>query len=142
MKIAARFPIAVHTLLCIDYFQGKERTTSDFIAGSVNVNPVVIRQILQKLKKANLVKTDRGVGGSHLSRPAEDITLLDIFNAVQAVDGSLFGFHDTPNPDCPVGRTVQPVLGSKLDAAQQALEESLAQTTLADLVAEVVDRNA
>ena len=137
MKIAARFPIAVHTLLCIDYFAGKERTTSDFLAGSVNVNPVIIRQTLQKLKAAGLVEVDRGVGGAHLAKPADQITLLDVFNAVQAVDGSLFGFHDSPNPECPVGRAIQPLLGEKLGEAQAAREGQLAQTTLADLVARV-----
>ena len=142
MKIAARFPIAVHTLLCIDYFEGQERTTSEFIAGSVNVNPVIIRQVLQKLKAAELVEVERGVGGARLGHPADQISLLDVFNAVEAVDGSLFGFHETPNPECPVGRTIQPVLGTHLDAAQRALEDSLARVTLADLLAEVADKNA
>lgn len=137
MKIATRFPIAVHTLLCIDYFAGKERTTSDFIAGSVNVNPVVIRQTLQKLKAAGLVKVERGAGGAHLAKPPSSITLLDVFEAVGAVDGSLFGFHDAPNPDCPVGRAIQPVLGDKLAEAQAVLESQLAKTTLADLLAQV-----
>ncbi|MCI8468972.1 MAG: Rrf2 family transcriptional regulator [Eggerthellaceae bacterium] len=137
MKIAARFPIAVHTLLCIDYFSGQERCTSDFIAGSVNVNPVVIRQVLQKLKGAGLVEVERGAGGARLARAADEITLLDVFRAVESVDGSLFGFHESPNPECPVGRAVRPVLGERLDGAQRALEESLGATTLADLVADV-----
>lgn len=140
MKIAARFPIAVHTLLCIDYFAGKERTTSEFIAGSVNVNPVVIRQTLQKLKAAGLVQVERGVGGAHLTKPASAITLLDVFNAVESVDGALFSFHDAPNPNCPVGRAIEPVLMRELDQAQEALEASLASSTLADLLAEVQAR--
>lgn len=137
MKIAARFPIAVHTLLCIDYFEGKERTTSEFIAGSVNVNPVIIRQVLQKLKSAGLVEVERGVGGARLARPADQISLLDVFNAIEAVDESLFGFHEAPNPECPVGKSIQPVLGAHLNEAQSALEQSLSQVTLADLLNEV-----
>lgn len=137
MKVAARFPIAVHTLLCIAYFQGKERTTSEFIAGSVNVNPVVIRQVLQKLKAAGLVEVDRGVGGASLAKNPDEITLKDVFYAVDSIEGGLFGMHDAPNPDCPVGRAIIPVLGSHLEAAQVALEESLASTTLSDLLKEV-----
>lgn len=137
MKFAARFPIAVHTLLCIDHFQGHERTTSEFIAGSVNVNPVVIRQVLQQLKAAGLVNVERGVGGASLARSAEDITLLDVFKAVGAVEGNLFSFHEEPNPNCPVGRSIQSALGEKLTDAQAALEGSLRQTTLADLLEEV-----
>ena len=137
MKIAARFPIAVHTLLCIDFFSGKQRTTSEFIAGSVNVNPVVIRQVLQKLKSAGLVEVERGVGGARLARPADDITLLDVYKSVDSVEGSLFGFHESPNPDCPVGAHIGPALSAKLDAAQKAMEDSLAETTIADLKADI-----
>lgn len=137
MKIASRFPIAVHTLLCIGYFAGKERTTSEFIAGSVNVNPVVIRQVLQKLKAAGLVEVERGVGGAHLLKDLADITLLDAYHAMGSVDGSLFGIHDSPNPECPVGRAIVPLLEEKLSAAQQAMEVSLARTTLSDLLAQI-----
>ena len=140
MRIAARFPIAVHALLCIAYFDGKERTTSDFIAGSVNVNPVVIRQTLQKLKAAGLVSVERGVGGASLARPLEDVTLLDVYEAVESVDGSLFGMHDSPNPNCPVGRAVKPLLEEKLGEAQKAMEDSLGSTTLADLLDQLIDR--
>lgn len=137
MKIAARFPIAVHTLLCIAYFQGKERTTSEFIAGSVNVNPVVVRQVLQKLKAAGFVEVERGIGGAHLTKDPSKITLDDVFYAVDSIEGSLFGMHEAPNPDCPVGGAISTVLGSRLDAAQAALEAELASTTLADLLGEM-----
>lgn len=137
MKIAARFPIAVHTLLCIAYFQGKERTTSEFIAGSVNVNPVVVRQVLQKLKAAGLVEVKRGVGGALLAKDPSAITLKDVFDAVDSIEGGLFGMHEAPNPDCPVGSAIGSVLGSRLGAAQAALEAELASTTLADLLKEV-----
>lgn len=137
MKIATRFPIAVHTLLCIEFFSGKERTTSEFIAGSVNVNPVVIRQVLQKLKSAGLVEVERGVGGAHLAKDPADITLLDVYRAIDAVEGDLFGFHDAPNPNCPVGAGIVPTLSSKLSEAQRAMEASLAETSLADLIQEI-----
>ena len=52
MKITSRFTVAVHTLLVINAFQDKVKTTSEFIASSVNVNPVVIRRTMQSLKAA------------------------------------------------------------------------------------------
>ena len=137
MKIAARFPIAVHTLLCIDFFSGKQRTTSEFIAGSVNVNPVVIRQVLQKLKSAGLVEVERGVGGARLARPADDITLLDVYKSVDSVEGSLFGFHESPNPDCPVGRNIHAVLDDKLMHIQEAMENEMKRYTIADIADEL-----
>ncbi|MDU5261871.1 MAG: transcriptional regulator, partial [Clostridium celatum] len=42
MQISSRFTIAIHMFACIDTFEGKEKITSDFMAGSINVNPVII----------------------------------------------------------------------------------------------------
>ena len=103
MQIPSRFTIAVHTLMCIDHFAGQHKATSEFIASSVNVNPVIIRQVLQKLKAAGLVTVERGAGGAALARPASDITLLDVLQAIEGVKGPLFNFHENPNPACPVG---------------------------------------
>ena len=55
MQITSRFTVAVHTLLAIYKFNKDYKTTSDFIATSVNVNPVVIRRTLQGLKAAGFV---------------------------------------------------------------------------------------
>lgn len=135
MQVSTRFSMAMHTLLCIGYFSGKAKTTSSFIASSVNANPVVIRRLLGQLKEAGLVTVEAGVGGASLVRPAEAITMLDVFRAVDSLDGGhLFDFHANSNPDCPVGSRVHDVLDGELADAQAALERRLAQTTLADLL--------
>ena len=127
--------VAAHILMCIGYFQGKEKLTSDFLAGSVNVNPVVVRNILGKLKKAGLVKVEAGIGGASLARDPADITLLDVFNAVET-DTDLFHFHENPNVDCPVGRNIHKAMDVRLEAAQAALENELKSTTLAQVVSD------
>ncbi|WP_277422284.1 Rrf2 family transcriptional regulator [Brachyspira hampsonii] len=97
MKISSRFTIAVHTLLCILEFKD-EKITSNFISESVNVNPVIIRNILIQLQKADIITVKRGTGGISLNKKTENITLLDIFNAVESLDeGKLFSFHENPN---------------------------------------------
>lgn len=69
------------------------------------------------------------------ARPAGEITMLDVFRAVDSLDGGhLFDFHANPNPDCPVGGHIREVLDGELADAQAALEHRLAQTTLADLL--------
>ena len=133
MQISSRFTVGVHILLCIAYFK-EEKTTSTFIAESVNVNPVVVRRTLGMLKTAGLVAVEAGVGGAALTKDPSDITLLDVFDAVDAVDEQLFSFHDQPNPSCPVGRSIHSVLDDKLESAQDALRNDLAKTTLADLL--------
>ena len=63
MQFSSRLPVAVHILLAIVEFEGKEKTTSTFLAGSVNVNPVIIRNTLGQLKTAGLVTVKAGEGG-------------------------------------------------------------------------------
>ena len=58
MQISSRFTIAVHALICMETFKDDYKITSEFIASSVNVNPVVIRRILQQLKKAEIVEPE------------------------------------------------------------------------------------
>lgn len=137
MQISSRFTIAVHTLLCIAHFSPEQKVTSAFIASSVNVNPVVIRRTLGQLKAAGIVSVEAGVGGAFLARPASEVTLLDVYRAVDCVGDDLFHFHEHPNEDCPVGRNVHTVLDREIAAAQQALEGRLAATSLADLTGEL-----
>lgn len=133
MKITSRFTVAVHTLLAIHRFEGKEKTTSEFIAKSVNVNPVVIRRILQMLKNAGLVEVKAGSGGAELIKDPATVTLYDVFKAVDSLDGELFHFHENPNSDCPVGKNVHKVLDEYLENAQKAMENELKKTTLSEL---------
>ena len=105
MQFSSRLPIAVHILLAIVEFEGKEKTTSTFLAGSVNVNPVIIRNTLGQLKTAGLVTVKAGEGGASLAKKPGDVTLLDIFDAVEKEE-VLFHFHENPNPECPVGKNV------------------------------------
>ena len=133
MQISSRFTMAIHMFACIDTFAG-QKMTSDFMAGSVGTNPVVIRKLLQQLKAAGLVEVARGTGGVRITRPLDQITFLDIYRAVECTpDEELFHFHEKPNALCPVGRNIHSVLDSKLDKVQQAMERELASITLADV---------
>ncbi len=135
MQISSRFSIAVHMLTCIGVFQDECKLTSDFLASSVNVNPVVIRRILQQLKGAGIVEVARGSGGAALAREPDKITLFEIFNAVECVSsGKLFHFHENPNPKCPVGRNIHTVLDGRLDCIQKAMEDEMKKTTMADIL--------
>jgi Rrf2 family protein len=140
MQFSSRLPIAVHILLCIEHFQGQYKTTSEFLAGSVNVNPVIIRKTLGQLKRAGLVNVEAGVGGAQLARKPEEITLRDVFAAVEGEEEALFRFHEHPNPECPVGRNVHGLLDARLENARVAMEHSLEQVTLRDLLEELEHR--
>lgn len=137
MKITSRFTVAVHTLLVIYFFEGKEKTTSEFIAASVNVNPVVIRRALLSLKAAGMVEVKAGSGGASIVKDLKDITLFDVYRAVDSVDGDIFHFHENPNPACAVGKNIHAVLDTHLADAQRALENELKRVTLYDLTREL-----
>ncbi|MBR3246047.1 MAG: Rrf2 family transcriptional regulator [Parasporobacterium sp.] len=135
MQISSRFTIAVHILICIEAFSDEYKVTSEFLASSVNVNPVVIRRILQQLKKAEIVEVKRGSGGAEIARDLKDITLLDVYNAVESVeDGQLFHFHDNPNPKCPVGRNIHNILDHRLEDIQEAMENEMRSVTIKDVM--------
>ena len=135
MQISSRFTIAVHILVFINMFEKTHKVTSDFIAGSVNVNPVIIRNLLLKLKAAGIVTVVRGSGGASIARPLNKITLLDVYNAAECIDGgTLFHFHENPNPKCPVGRSIHQILDGSLVKVQHAMENELEKITLENLV--------
>ena len=134
MQISSRFTLAVHIFACIDVFKDDYKVTSDFLAGSTNVNPVIVRKILGQLKAAGLVDVARGSGGASIPKPLNEISFLDIYNAVECVEnGELFHFHENPNTDCPVGRNIHAVLDDKLMRVQKAMETELSSITLEDI---------
>ncbi len=137
MQMSSRFPVAVQILIMIAWTPEEYKLTSEVIAQSVRTNPVMIRRIMGYLKKSGLVSVSPGKRGIKLARNPNEITLLDVYQAVE-INGndSLFGLHPNPNPRCPIGSRINDVLAAPLDAAQKALEDSLAGVTIDDLRAE------
>ena len=135
MQISSRFTLAVHIFACIDTFGSEYKVTSDFLAGSTNVNPVIIRKILGQLKGAGLIAVARGTGGTTVTKPLDEITFLDIYNAVECVEkGELFHFHENPSTNCPVGRNIHAVLDARLEGIQQVMEKKMEEMTLQDVL--------
>ena len=135
MQIGSRFTIGVHIITAIDYFKDMERVNSEFLAGSIGVNPVIVRTVISQLREAGILQTKRGSSGAEIAKRLDEIALYDIYKAVGSVDmEGIFHFHEQPNPDCPVGRNIHRVLDQHLIDAQRAMEEKLRTTTLADIV--------
>lgn len=135
MSTNNRMSLAVHVLTWIAFDRrgsDKEVGTSQRIATSVNTNPVIIRRSLIDLRGAGLVESSRSRGWT-LTRDASKITLLDVYNAVGG--GEIFGMHASPpDAECYVGYGIQPVLTRVYERATAALCESLATTTIADIL--------
>jgi DNA-binding IscR family transcriptional regulator len=135
----SRFAVAVHILTLLEQGGGAPMT-SEYVAGSVNTNPSLVRRMLGSMARAGLTTSQFGAGGGALlARPADQITLGDVYRAVDA--GDLFGMHrEGPNPACPVGRHIQGVLETRISAAERALQAELDRSTIADLGRDVALR--
>lgn len=140
MATSSRFAVAVHILSGLAIHEG-ETLTSETIAKSAHTNPAVIRRLLSMLNRANLSYSQMGQGGgARLARPAEEITLLDVYRAVETTP--LFALHRaSPDQDCVVGRHIQVSLQSPLGRAISALEAELARTTIADIARDICQRS-
>ncbi|MBR2783219.1 MAG: Rrf2 family transcriptional regulator [Firmicutes bacterium] len=136
MQIGSKFTIGVHIITAIDFFKDMDRVNSDFLAGSIGVNPVIVRTVISQLREAGILETQRGSSGAVLKKRLDEITLYDVYKAVGSVneEEGLFHFHEQPNPDCPVGRNIHKVLDHRLLEVQRVMEEELQKTTLADIM--------
>jgi Rrf2 family protein len=136
MPTSTRFAVAVHTLTALAVGDGAPMRSED-LAYSVNTSPVVIRGLLSRLNDAGLTRSQLGAGGGALlARPADRIRLLDVYEAVE--DTELFSVHRTPPCEtCAVGGNILEAMQPALSRARKALEDELAQVTIADMAAEV-----
>lgn len=133
MQISTKFTIAIHILAAADYFGCGQKVTSDLLAKSIGCNPVMVRNIMSDLQKSGIIETKRGTGGISITRPLEEISFYDVYEAVEKNKDELFNFHSDPNPNCPVGRSIHRALDPKLNALQREFEDSLKRYTIADV---------
>ena len=100
MQIPSRFSIAIHICLCVEFFNEDsefnkdsdkrhcKKMTGEALAESVGINSVIVRNILALLKNAGLISIFRGSNGARLMKSATQISLLDIFYAVESTPKS------------------------------------------------------
>lgn len=105
-----RFATAIHIMTLLSKFP-QEWLTSDWLAGSINVNPVIVRKEIGVLKEAGLIISRKGKeGGSQLAKNASDISISEIYSAVK--NSEVLGKkNNNPNPACPVGKNINTHLG-------------------------------
>lgn len=130
-----QFAYAVHvlTILLIE----NRPVSSTEMAEGVRSHPVTIRKAIAALKSAGLVDTISGSsGGAVLTRPAEQINLRQVYEAMGAKP--LFDSSGIqPGPSCSLGRNVQKMIAGVFLASEQALLEGLEKMTIASVYAEV-----
>lgn len=128
----ARFQISVHILTLLAKAEG-EALSSELIAGSININPVLVRKEISVLRKVGMVRSKEGKkGGCFLAKNAQNILLSEVYQAVRQ-DASVFGkSKNIPNPACPVGRQINQHIEGIYQIADDAILESLGKISLAE----------
>ena len=126
-----RFATAIHilTLLAKD---SNEWLTSDWIAGSVNVNPVIVRKELINLKKSGLIESRQGkVGGVRIAKNPEQINISEIYKSVKNTE-VLGKRNQNPNPLCSVGKDINKNLDILFDETDDLVFQFLKEKKLSD----------
>ena len=126
-----RFATAIHilTLLAKD---PQEWLTSDWIAGSVNVNPVIVRKELINLKKSGLIESRQGkVGGVRIAKNPEQINISEIYESVKNTE-VLGKRNQNPNPLCIVGKDINKNLDILFGETDDLVFQFLKEKKLSD----------
>lgn len=133
MASSSRFAIAVHTLALMANYESKP-VKSEFIACLVKTNAVVIRRLMCELSKANLIESQSGAsGGSWLKKDAKDISLWEIYKAVEM--GEVFSLHSpAEGSNCQISCNISEVLTDVQTKVDKAIETSLSEISLADIL--------
>jgi len=132
MRVSTRFSDSIHILAYIDIYQNT-KLSSEAIASSIETSPVVVRRLMGILRESGLIETKKGSAEPKLAKSTNEITLLDVYLAVEG-DKQLFTLDTSTNPDCIVGGNIQKVLGSYYEDAKMAALRKFNNVSLQDII--------
>ncbi|MCI6682108.1 RrF2 family transcriptional regulator [Parafannyhessea umbonata] len=134
-----KFSTAIHLLILVS--EAEQPMSSEQIATSVGTNPSYVRKVAARLSHAGIIEGRRGRSGFTLLKAPEDVSMLEVYRAVEQTDSvHVFDIHQNPSDECIVGRNIRPVLGGMFRHTEQVVEDELAGATLADCMARMRER--
>lgn len=135
MRLNTKCSIALHCLIFIAQYEEKVKVTSELLAKSTGCNSAAIRSILNALQKANIISVVRGVGGAHLQCIPSELTLWEVYHALEPEGLEHFiGLHPNPSDQCPVGSRIESVLKEPYRIIGQAVKQQMENITLQQLL--------
>lgn len=139
MRANSNYTVSIQMLLLVLLAKDK-KVTSDVISQSTGANPVLIRQLYKKLKDAGMIEVSVGQGVTTLSKDPREITLWDIYTAVEKYDvDDWFKFHPKIAEGCQIGRFFKEILSPHLEEAMEAMSRELSAVSLFQLAEEWAD---
>lgn len=131
MRLNTKCSIAVHALILIAEFGTATKVTSELLAKSIGCNSSAVRTILNTLQKAEIISIVRGIGGAHLEKAPAEVTLWDIYSALEPEGlNHMVGIHPNPSRLCPVGHHIEAVLAEPYSMIADSVKETMQKITL------------
>lgn len=135
MRQDRRLSRVLHALLHLEQLKGP--ATSELIAQMVQTNSTVVRRMMAGLRDAGIVNSTKGHGGGwSLAKPLQQITLLNIYQALGSPTLFAIG-SDEDAPTCLLARAANTATNGALEAARNQFEERLRNVSVADLAADM-----
>ncbi len=132
MKYSTKLSDTLHILVFLSLVTD-QRLTSARIAESVKTNPAYIRQLMSALKAAGIISNTQGQANASLLRSPDEITMLDVYHAVEGNKPLLHLDVDT-NPECGVGINIQLAIADFYRDVQQVAEQKMNEITLQNII--------
>ncbi|HUH19144.1 Rrf2 family transcriptional regulator [Albibacterium sp.] len=128
-----RFATIIHILTILATKMG-EWLNSEWIAGSININPVIVRKELSILQEQGWVISRKGKeGGFMLNTSSENITLAELYKVVKNSD-ILGKKNQNPNSKCPIGKDINKELDTLFNETDELVLASLQTKTLKSFI--------
>ncbi len=113
----------------------REPVTSEFLAGMMRSNPVVVRRTLSGLRSRGFVNSNKGrTGGWTLTCNLSEVTLLDVYEAIGEPPLFALGLRNE-STSCLVEKAANTALKDSLMQAESLLMERFKTVTLQSLYA-------
>lgn len=138
MAYSTKLSDSLHLLVFVATERDRD-LSSTAIAKSLAANPSSVRQLMGRLRRARLITSVTGHARPELARPDRDISMLDVYRAVEG-DRPLLHLDTHTNPECGVGVNVQHVIGERFDDVQRAAERAMSSVTLEQIIAQYRER--
>lgn len=135
MKFSHKLSDAVHLLAYIEIFADDD-LSSRAIARSIVTNPSMVRSLMMDLRKAGLLKTKQGSAEPELAKQPEEISLYDIFAAVD-MDHHLLHVDEDTEQKCPVGGNIQGPLAKAYAEVEEAAFAKMREISLQEIVDQI-----
>ncbi|PMD69128.1 Rrf2 family transcriptional regulator [Companilactobacillus nuruki] len=140
MKYSNKLSDGVHILAYVEICKDGD-LSSAAIASSIESNPSLVRRMMSRLSKAGLLVSQPGVVAPKLARPADEISLLNIYRAIED-NQNLLHVDEKTNLKCIVGGNIQETLTGVYQKIQSDAEKSMSQVTLKDIIDSILVNNS